>query len=1648
MTSYHVVAMSMPIVYNNDGDHDPNGMLFAPKAHQPLLDWVREQWEYGDDRLPRLHLKRQYAQIVVDGLWRLEQQLDRLHRGRDEDLELLAELIRRETVPSYGEPDDRLSRGPRRSSHRAAAVRRNVEHTLAELRNALTQLQDRTPPGIPETPEEEWTAGDAADGGDVAAGRVSAAERDAATAGWDPEMALVSLSPEQRDEWRDYWRRQLEILDDAIAYWYKSFEKDPDRRFDADRLAERVRAETGVEMRPERIARLLLNDHRVDPTDLGVAAGGYDRFNPMKPVPIIEPIVLRTHLGEELSVTVENSLRGRRVGFHVQGDGLAGESATGERGAGVRYGDGSHAGDNPDSTLRYGERATYTFAARHEGVWPINDLADVRGSERGTNAHGLFGTVIVEPPGVTWHDPVDGEDLTDTGYGTVMYVDVHQPSEPTGTKEHRNFVDFYCDDVPRSFREYTVFIHDEPEVHSALHIGEHSIMPLSYRAEPMENRVPHLVRRHAEKTPAEPPADQIGVDRTAIEIRISDELGEEFWTARTPDGRYLERISGEEQHHSSWLAGDPATPLLRGYKGDPYRIRLVHAGVKETHIFHLHVHQWRTVAEDTRAPGAHGADADGTPIPLGSQLLDSITIGPQHGFTIDPQYGVGSRQHAIGDIIWHCHLYPHFHHGMWGLLRSYDRLVDGSRAYPNGQPCYPLQPLPGREPQQPEQGLPGFPWFIDGEYPMKSPPPPAVREGEGGGRRLLLGMPPHSAMEYAAMHPACRDGHSPGALFVDLDGDAQTWNEDAGLPAPRIVSYDMEVVAGNVTYNADGWHDPRGHHYRLLKAAIREKQPDGTYETTVEETFPTPIDTNPEPFYPRANHGDIVEWRFVNALTSFPADDFDLGQQPVECGLHVHLVKFDVLQADGSASGWNYISGASTREAVGSDHDGEGRNISLHRWVVDEEFGPAFFHDHLLANFRQKHGLFGALIAEPHGSLWQRADDQNRIAWSEAEAVIVPPASSGLPPYRDACLSIGDFVPLLDAGDRPLNPPSTLSGDDDPGSMAVNYRSAPLTHRGDDPSLWFSNEARSRRSLAGVPGDPDTPVIRAYPGERLRIRVIQGSHEEQHSFSMHGLRWRRDWGNPDSPLTNQQTIGISEAFTLDLGTADSRVLTPGDYLWQFGSMDDLWTGCWGYVRVLSPTAAHFAELTPVADLDDSPSDALAQLREARAVPDRPQRSADGSYPQDQVRTFVVVARRKEHEFAGKHLTDPWGLQFHHAAYDAAEHAAARADGDWRPASVQESDGPLVLRANRGQWVRVFLINELLVPAKDAENPYEDVEEQPVPFGVETSPPRLPLEHLDEFGVPDERTVSPRVSLHPSLLLYDVDGYDGAYVGRNHDGTVAPLDVGGDGIGGHGGHGGGGADGGGQVVHRDHDHHDEPNWTEYWWYCDEGLAPVSYQDGPGSVCYLQDMADVRNHRHHGLVGALVVEPGDVAAYRPGSNSDVPDGEYGREAELRTCDGVVVAREGVVFVQDGLRLYVNGHPDQPVRDVVPGDDPEDSGQKAISGQTALVHHGVPPTGALAAEPLVTVDVGDTVWLRVVGAADKPRQHTFTVHGTAWEAAPWVADGPWTAAASGVSAGWARDLVIHAEEPGDHVMRTGCFRWGTELGIWSLLRVRDSV
>ncbi|HLM46520.1 MAG TPA: multicopper oxidase domain-containing protein, partial [Myxococcaceae bacterium] len=657
----------------------------------------------------------------------------------------------------------------------------------------------------------------------------------------------------------------------------------------------------------------------------------------------------------------------------------------------------------------------------------------------------------------------------------------------------------------KAHREFVIFFHDEPEYqppHGAVephpcegddtggdpegrmhpsapaggvtgHGGQGDlmpIMPVSYRAEPMINRERILWRLLRE-------------------------------------GHVLQRpVLGEEQHHSSWMFGDPVTPILKAYIGDPVRIRLIHAAVKETHVFHLHLYEWHAVAQDPNSP-----------------RIDAISIGPQTAHTIQPLWGAGNRQQVAGDVIWHCHLYPHFHEGMWGMFRTFETLQEGTDGpplrstdgryagrrlgrYPDGTRIERLLPLPDPDrppPPRPTPTKPGYPLYIPGEVRQKSPVPPWPHED----RPMPVDFdyrPQPTQLERDAFNQT----PVPGELFTRRPSSVQQTEEYDANPrfgtwnGAREVQRDVVVAMRPIVYNSQGWHDRHGHLFYLAA----EGDP---------ATRPGPR----EPLFFRAQHGQILNLTLSNQLPrTIPPTEFDPAFPPCEklpwqgeCGLHVHMVKFDPICGDGASVGWNYLSGASFGKKM------------VYRWWADREFGTIFFHDHLFANYRQKHGLFGALIVEPIGAKAFHPFEPTRELVSGLQArVQLPSDVEGRRSFREFCIAIADSIPMWDRDGRPLNPPAHPGGHGDQGGMGLNYRNTPIRERPGDPADAFS----SRRH-----GDPDTTIFHTYENEPFWIRLVQGSHEEQHSFQLHGMRWRRFRANLDSSLRAQQSMGISEAFT-------------------------------------------------------------------------------------------------------------------------------------------------------------------------------------------------------------------------------------------------------------------------------------------------------------------------------------------------------------------------------------------------------------------------------------------------------------------------------------------------------------------------------------
>lgn len=456
----------------------------------------------------------------------------------------------------------------------------------------------------------------------------------------------------------------------------------------------------------------------------------------------------------------------------------------------VQTSDGACVGYNKDSTTL--RKITYTWHASREGVFLFHDMADPTGSENGTNIHGLFGAIIVEAQQSRWLDPETGKELE-----SGLFADIYHPTHP-------------------AFREYAVFFHDELEIRDKNGnppMDHHTGLPsattgISYRSEPMRNRMPL----------SHDPTD-----------------------------------SGEDISMSSWVYGDPAPPILKAYVGDPSKIRLIHGGIKETHVFHLHNHQWRLEGDNQN-----------------STIIDSISISPQECYTLDILHGAGSLNGMIGDAIFHCHLYPHFHEGMWTLWRIYDRLQDGSGCLPDGTSIPPLLPLTDRKaPPEKDAKHPGYPNFINGtfgEAPLQ--PPLGILDADGNNK-----IEP-TDLELDNFVP----DFAPGALYTDTcpchtdetcscpcHADVK---QSQAMPHPDeenppVKMFEIALIQAKLTYNRYGWHDPQGRFFVLKEELERH----GGLDAYIKKVESCKIRV--EPLVIRANAGDCIEIRLTNLLPEY-----------------------------------------------------------------------------------------------------------------------------------------------------------------------------------------------------------------------------------------------------------------------------------------------------------------------------------------------------------------------------------------------------------------------------------------------------------------------------------------------------------------------------------------------------------------------------------------------------------------------------------------------------------------------------------------------------------------------------------------------------------------------------------------------------------
>ena len=1494
-------------------------------------------------------------------------------------------------------------------------------------------------------------------------------------------------------------------------------------------------------------------------------------------------------LGEELEAENDhrdNSPATRHASIHIQG---------------LQYrnilSDGANVGYNPSSLVPSGGTFDYQWYADHEGVFFFHSMGASFGGEGdgGSTAQGLFGAVNVEPAGSTWYRSKVSEGVlkavtTGTNPDGTPLIQYNAVDATTG-RPHLAILDsnrrirhgdleaiitgYTSTSVGTKtsidqghFRELTAIYHDEIKAVQAFDELEW-------------NPTFHSVR------------DGFGVNYGVAG------LGAELIANRAKIGPTKDCVTCEYEEFflESWANGDPALNVEKdssgkavaalypddpsnvhhSYLGDPVRIRNIHAGPAETHVFHLHAHQWKY-----------------SPAAQDSNYLDSQTIGPGSAFTYDINFGgSGNRNLTVGDSIHHCHLYPHFAQGMWALWRVHDVFEAGTkdRVLPdaeikNGTPNPAVIPIPSRAMPPmptyvattvstpsgplPRPAFPGYPFYIPGMPGRRTPQAPLDLEFDGGLPRHIV----TNAVGPVAYGNSGRFDVDPTALNIKLLPQAGTPTEQAamsfhsggfpssaGVTAPSIVPLHndptfAETVKYYPAYTALGgagkflvngrppvagapFADPcparttkRNYRATYLQIAMQRVNRAGWHDPqarlmVLNEDVAATQDGKrpPEPFFFRAESGECINFYATNLIPAHLApDDFQIYTPTDVIGQHIHLVKFDVTAADGAGNGWNYEDGTLSAETVahrihlanaaGGAFVADGNvgetgartyltapashpriprapgtaQTSVQRWWADplltdsnkeHPLETVFTHDHFGPSSHQQHGFYGALIVEPKGSKWRdprtgiyygsRVADGGPTSWN-ADIITANPANS----FREFAIAFADYVPLYDECGKPVNPPNykedklpwavgfettpmpeAISAAD-PGGMTINYHNEPIPHR---ISSRISCSDRVQRSGArgdmanvfrsDIHGDPYTPVMYGNPGDNVRIRLIQGSQEEQHSFTLHGNKWLKELYEPDSGYYNAQAIGISEKFEFNLTGGLPQIIGPyetADYMYMSASTGDLWNGMWGILRTTKNRLRNTRTLADVAMLaaDENPKLQTVAVGaangEAQAYPpfnlidlpeeaglevldpDKERDSIQDSYEVDETGK-PVKQRTVEHVMADREgmirVDKDLVLQYEAAQWFGIK--PIKTDSCPKGAPVRLYRVSAIDAKNHIAGKRLVYNDRYKIYDPDAIIFAQDAHLGGLKAGTRKPEPlilrarageciqviltnRLPSSTLPKspiwahhsaitsrFNVNQVR-MSNHVSLHPQLVNYDVNVDDGANVGLNAVQTVPP---------------------GGTRTYRwfAGEFKSSPFGTSFPW---SRRTPMEF-----GIVNLRNMADVVNHGMHGAIGALIIEPTDA------SWTADPGTEAQAYVSYTRADGrPETFREFVALFQDDLGLHSDDstfwdtdglESGTALRNTSGIDDSQDTGQKGFNYRTEPLwaRLGVPPQTSPEAindfdlrdilnsnphgdpaTPVFQAKVGDPLRWRFGHPSGHSRQHAISMHGAEWRRNPWLA------------------------------------------------------
>jgi hypothetical protein len=755
----------------------------------------------------------------------------------------------------------------------------------------------------------------------------------------------------------------------------------------------------------------------------------------------------------------------------------------------------------------------------------------------------------------------------------------------------------------------------------------------------------------------------------------------------------------------------------------------------------------------------------------------------------------------------------------------------------------------------------------------------------------------------------------------------------------------------------------------------------------------------------------------------------------------------------------------------------------------DRTLRTVFTHDHFGPSTHQQTGLYAGLLTEPKNSAWRDPEtgtsyatrqDGGPTSW-KADIITSDPSLS----YREFAIEYQDFAPAYRPGkvglgpdpDRAISPPGKKeiglpflyqmpdvcpNGDappcpelvsaEDIGTMTVNYRNEPLALRIRDPNSntqapgdagdlsWaFSSKIQRADPLlntqpswypkisSGVqPGDPFTPLMRAYEGDRVQLRMLIGGDEEGHNFSFHGMKWLSEPSDPNSGYRNSQFTGISEHFEQELfmpPLPGNSAAKQADYLWKAGSSsDDLWNGLWGIMR------AYRTSQSDLMKLPSNPNTTVTYTNTSSFNGVCPTTAPSKSFD-------VTVGAVKDLVNGGRLLYE--ARTNNNGPLNAPDGIIMVRTGDVDGSTGKLRAGiptePLILRANAGDCINVTLRSKL--------------PPQPVDLVGYSGLPMI----VNDFNM-NQITASNLMGLHPQLLAFDVTKSDGANVGFNTEQGTVGVD-------------------GSQVA--------RPGQVKtYKWYAGDlkvvngQLIATPMEFGATNLI----PSDPIKHTAKGAVGALIIEP--KGAY-------VREQLLGSRATATVMlPNGTSFQDNVLIFQDDINLrYGDGTPVPPLAET---HDPEDSGHKAFNytseplwkrmghraetplhetrlfDYTKVLANSTAPDGGDPLTPVFKASLGQQVRFRILQPGGHQRNHVFQIHGHQWQEQPYFRDATgaqvigtnafsrWIGSQDGIGPSSHFDLVLQNgaggkfRVPGDYLYRDQqSFMF--DGGLWGIFRVR---